>query len=263
MHVVGDLLARDRRSDAPALVTPDGRERSYHELITNAYKAGNVLRYLGLGAGRTLAAAPVPALPPVLAFLGAAQLGAATRFDPAAGADAGDRVLLVPATEEAAYDPAPGTQLAVFGGDPTAPETTDWEESVWSENPAFPPSDLDPETPLLLSAGAAGRDRAGRDGTAADGTERDAVSHGGGLAAAAEVTERYGLDADSRVVLRAPLSDPAAVVAGLLAPLSVGGTAVLADPAETGAEAPVRGEVAVTAGEAPEPAALDPADVPL
>ncbi|WP_058365836.1 hypothetical protein [Haloparvum sedimenti] len=254
MHVVGDLLARDRRSDAPALVTPDGRERSYHELITNAYKAGNVLRYLGLGAGRTLAVAPVPALPPVLAFLGAAQLGAATRFDPAAGADAGDRVLLVPATEEAAYDPAPGTQLAVFGGDPTAPETTNWEESVWSENPAFPPSDLKPETPLLLPAGAA-------EGT--DTGEIDAISHGAALAAAAEVSERYGLDADSRVVLRAPLSNPAAVAAGLLAPLSVGGTAVLTDPAETGAEAPVRGEVAVTAGEAPEPAVLDPADVPL
>lgn len=252
MHVVGDLLARDRRSDAPALVTLDGRERSYHELITNAYKAGNVLRYLGLGAGRTLAVAPVPTLPPVLAFLGAAQLGAATRFDPAAGAEAGDRVLLVPATEEAAYDPAPGTTLAVFGGEPTAPETTNWEESVWSENPAFPPSDLDPETPLLLPS--------------ADGESSDtdgAVSHGAALAAAAEVTELYGIDADTRVVLRAPLSDPGAVAAGLLAPLSVGGTTVLADPAETGPEAPVRGDVAVTEDDAPEPAALDPADVPL
>ncbi|MFC6737232.1 acetyl-CoA synthetase, partial [Halolamina salina] len=73
MDVVGDLLGRDRRSDRPALVV-DGRERSYHELITNAYKAGNVLRYHGVGEGRTVAVAPVLDLPPLLAFLGAAQL---------------------------------------------------------------------------------------------------------------------------------------------------------------------------------------------
>ena len=89
MDAVGDLLARDRRSDRPALVIGD-RERSYHELITNAYKAGNVLRFHGVGEGRGVAPAPVPDLPPVLAFLGAAQLGAATRFDPEAGSDAGD-----------------------------------------------------------------------------------------------------------------------------------------------------------------------------
>jgi len=242
MDAVGDLLARDRRSDRPALVVGDDRERSYHELITNAYKAGNVLRFHGVAADRTVAVAPVPALAPVLAFLGAAQLGAATRFDPAAGVEAGDRLLLVPGAEQAAYDPGPGTKLAVFGGDADAADTIDWEESVWSENPAFPPTTVDFETPLLVDG-----DRS--------------VSHGDALAAAAEVADVRGLDGDSRVVLRSSLATPGAVVAGLLAPLLVGGCAVLSDPAAT-AGAP-RGDLAVTSEEAPEPGRIDPEDVPL
>jgi len=254
MDVVGDLLARDRRSDRPALAIGD-RERSYHELITNAYKAGNVLRFYGVGEGRTVAVAPVPDLPPLLAFLGAAQLGAATRFDPAAGVDAGDRLLLVPAAEQAAYDPAPGTKLAVFGGDGRSPsanrtrsddevadaETIDWAESVWSENPAFPPTEIDTGAPLLV-----------------DGDRT--VSHGDALAAAAEVVELRGLDADSRVVLRESLAEPAAVVAGVLAPLLVGGCIVLAEPA---AATEAVGDLAVTAGDAPEPATVDPDEIAL
>ena len=241
MDAVGDLLARDRRSDRPALAIGD-RERSYHELITNAYKAGNVLRFHGVTEGRTVAVAPVPDLPPVLAFLGAAQLGAATRFDPDAGADAGDRLLLVPGAEQAAYDPAPGTKLAVFGDDAAAPDTIDWEQSVWSENPAFPPTSVAPETPLL-----------------ADGDRT--VSHADALAAASEVADLRGLDADSRVVLRSSLAEPGAVVAGLLAPLLVGGCAVLAAPGEAANGA--RGDLAVANDGAPEPARIDPEDVPL
>ncbi|WP_435115439.1 hypothetical protein [Halolamina sp. C58] len=240
MDAVADLLARDRRSDRPALAIGD-RERSYHELITNAYKAGNVLRFHGVGEGRTVAAAPVPDLPPVLAFLGAAQLGAATRFDPEAGSEAGDRLLLVPAAEQAAYDPDAGSKLAVFGAEADDPETIDWEESVWSENPAFPPTDIDPGTPLLVAG------------------ERT-VSHGDALAAASEVADLRGLDADSRVVLRASLAEPGAVVAGLLAPLLVDGCAVLVDPA---ADGEARGEFAVAAGDAPEPTRIAPEDVPL
>jgi hypothetical protein len=243
MDTVGDLLARERRSDRPALVIGD-RERSYHELITNAYKAGNVLGYHGVGGGRPLADAPVRALAPVLAFLGAAQLGAATRFDPAAGVDAGDRMVLVPAAEQADYDPPAGTKLAVFGGEPADPETINWEESVWSENPAFPPTNIDPQTPLLLGGGS-------------DNT----VSHRAALSAAETVVDRYGLDADSRIVLRSSLGDPGAVVAGLLAPLTVGGVAVLADPAASVSES--RGNLAVSSGDAPEPDRIDPTSVPF
>ncbi|MFW5948841.1 MAG: hypothetical protein ACOCSD_04515 [Halolamina sp.] len=272
MDTVGELLGRERRSDRPALVIGD-RERSYHELITNAYRAGNVLRYHGVGEGRTVAVAPVPDLPPVLTFLGAAMLGAATRFAPVAGIDAGDRLVLVQAAEQAEYDPAPGTKLAVFDGvdgrrpsadrtqsddgdenrrfssanqtqsddDADAAETIDWAESVWSENPAFPPTDLDPGTPLLVDDGGV-------------------VSHGDALAAATIIADRHGIDGGSRVVLRSSLADPGAVVAGLVAPVLVGGVAVLADP-DAGVE--LQGDIAVTAGDAPEGAVLDPGDVPL
>jgi len=245
MEVVGDLLARERRSDRPALVIGDGRERSYHELITNAYKAGNVLRYHGVGEGRTVAVAPLPDLPPVLAFLGAAQLGAATRFAPDVGAAAGDRLLLVPAAQQAASDPDPGTILAVFGGDPADAETISWEESVWSENPAFPPTDFDLSTPLLVYDG-------------------ETVSHGAALAAAAEAVERHGLDADSRVVVRSSLANPGTVAAGLLAPLSVGGVAVLPElGASTPVDAEARGDLAVTGDTAPESTTLDPDSIPI
>jgi hypothetical protein len=244
METLPDIVARGRRSDHPALVVGEDRERSYHELLTNAYKAGNVLRYHGVGDRHTVAVAPVPAYAPVLAFFGAAQLGAATRFDPVAGVDAGDRLVLVPGNEQTTYDPAPGSTLAVFGGDPDDAETVNWEESVWSENPAFPPTDLDPETTLLV-----------------DGDRE--VSHGRALAAAAEVAERYGLDVDSRVVLRESLDTPEAVVVGLLTPLTVGGTAVLASPEAVDSGGPERGGLAVTTGEAPEPTSLVPADVPL
>lgn len=243
MDVVGDLLARDRRSDRPALVVGD-RERSYHELITNAYRAGNVLRFHGVGDPHTVAVAPVPTYHPVLALYGAAQLGAATRFDPEAGAEIGDRFVLVPDSEQGAYDLTPGSTFAVFGGEPEEAETVGWEESVWSENPAFPPTAVGPETTLLA-------------------TEEREVSHGAALSGAAEVAERYSLDADSRVVLRESLGDPGAVVAGLLAPLAVGGTAVLASHEEVEPDAVARGDVAVTAGDVPEGETVDPADVPL
>ena len=134
------------------------------------------------------------------------------------------------------------TAEAEFGGDADAADTIDWEESVWSENPAFPPTTVAPETPLLVDG-----DRS--------------VSHGAALAAAAEVADVRGLDGDSRVVLRSSLAEPGAVVAGLLAPLLVGGCAVLSDPATT-AGAP-GGDLAVTSGDAPEPERIDPEEVPL
>jgi len=102
MDVVGDILARDRRSRDTALVTADGRERTYHDLITNAYKAANVLRYLGAREGSVVAVDPTPGLHTTLAFLGAARLGAAVRFDPETGIAAGDRVVLVAVDDEPA-----------------------------------------------------------------------------------------------------------------------------------------------------------------
>lgn len=61
MDVIGDLMARDRRSDRLALrVDGPGRTYTYHDLITTSYKAGNVLRYLGVRKGARVAVDPAP-----------------------------------------------------------------------------------------------------------------------------------------------------------------------------------------------------------
>ena len=250
MDVVGDLLARDRRSRDLAIVTPDGRERTYHDLITNAYKAANVLRYLGAREGATVAVHPDPGFHPTLAFLGAAGLGASVRFDPAAGLDAGDRVVLVPTAEESTADPAPGTNLAVFGGPPTRPETTHWEQELWSENPGMVPSTVEPADTVVSGPGSP-------------------ISHQRLLALADAATRTAAIDADTRVVMRAPITDHRALAAGVVAPLVTGGTVVLdralgaeSDPI---ADDPARGDVAIVADEAvtpPEPNRLVVDSVP-
>ena len=253
MDVVGDLLARDRRSRDIALVTPDGRERTYRDLITNAYKAANVLRYLGAREGSTVAVDPTPGLHTTLCFLGAAGLGAPVRFDPAAGIDRGDRVVLVDVADESATEPAPGTSLAAFGGPPERPETTHWEQELWSENPGMPPSAVGPDDPVLRAPG---------DGEP-DGTGD--VTHRTLLAAAAAIVDEHGLEPGDRVVLRGDLSDPRALVAGVVAPLAAGATAVLAGDGAKSDESPVAGDDEPTvsvgkAGNDPRPVALPAVD---
>jgi len=146
MAVLGDLLAREKRRSQPAIEFPAvDRAMSYHDFITTAYKSGNVLRYLGLGRGARLAVEPAVRPEPLLAFFGAAQLGASTTFDPAREA----RVRLVAADSEAGYTDTAG-RLAVFGGSPDSAATTHWEKAAWSENPAFPPTEVDPESAVLV-----------------------------------------------------------------------------------------------------------------
>ena len=242
MDLVGDLLARDRRTGDAALVTPDGRERTYHDLITNGYKAANVLRYLGVRTGATVAVDPTPGFHTTLAFLGAAALGASVRFDPATGIDAGDRVVLAPVAAATALDPAPGTKLAAFGGSPERPDTTHWEQELWSENPGMPPSDVAPDDAAIVAA------------------DRE-YSHRELRSIAAAAVEAAGIDGGTRIVLRRPFSDAPALAAGLLAPLSVGGTTVLAS--SDGADDEPRGDVAVAPADTsvPEPRRIDPASI--
>ena len=230
MDVVGDLLARDRRSRDVALVTADGRERTYHDLITNAYKAANVLRYLGVRHGATVAIDPTPRFHTTLAFLGAAALGAAVRFDPHAGIEAGDRAVLVAVADEPQTTPKPGTNLVAFGGPPQRPETTHWEQELWSENPGMPPTAVDPNDPLITD-------------------QSTAVSHGRLLELARFVVNNYAVDSETRIVLRTDFAEPGAIAAGVVAPLTLGATTVLTVPrtSVSHGETPTEsGDVAVT-----------------
>jgi hypothetical protein len=284
MDVVGDILARDRRSRDTALVTPDGRERTYRDLITNAHKAANVLRYLGAREGATVAVSPAPGLHAILGFLGAAGIGAPVRFDPAAGIERGDRVVLVDVADEATTEPAPGTSLAVFGGAPARPETTHWEQELWSENPGMPPSGIGPDDPVLRggwrdepdggddgsggggdgSGGGGDGSGGGGDGSGGGDDSPDGdgdVSHRALLDAAASVVDEHGLGPDDEVVLRGDLADSRALAAGVVAPLAAGATAVLAGEETGDSETAVAGDdeptVAVAEeGSDPRPVAL-------
>jgi hypothetical protein len=234
MDVLGDVVARERRSERRALRTAGGRRYSYHDFCTTSYKAGNFLRYLGVRAGDVVGIEPDPLPEPLLTFFGAAQLGAVTRFDPDGAAESG-RALVVPVAREADFSPPPGQKLAVYGGSPDGVDVAHWEQEVWSENPAFPPTDVAPEDPVL------------RDG------ERTA-SHADLLGAAASVVAEAGVESGTEVAVRGSLSDPAVVAAGVVAPLLAGGVVVFPTDEEVC-------DVGVGAG--PEPVTVAPDDVSL
>ena len=206
---LGDIVPRDRRTAGLALrARASGRTYSYRDFITTSYKAGNVLRHLGVrpGDGVRIASERVPE--PVLTFYGAAQLGAVTHF----GADGQDtpRVTVVPAAREHEFDRPPGHSLTVYNDPPEDPSVTHWETEVWSENPAVHPVAVEGADPLF---------------TAADRT----YTHAETLEAATRAVDTAGIDPGTEVALRGPLTEPAVVVAGLVAPVLAGATIVLPD----------------------------------
>lgn len=232
MNVLGDLVARERRSDAVALRAPDRRatDIDYRRFCTNAWKTGNFLSHVGVRRGRTVAVDPTPTPETLCSLFGAALLGA-----PVALGDAPDdaRAWVGPA---ARADDAPGgCKRVVYGGDPPSASDASFEREVWSENPVEPPDRVSSNDVALR-------------------TVEGGLSHADVLDAAARLVERWGLDANSTVAVRAPLSHPGAVVGGVVAPILAGGTVLLPD-------AEAVGGYAVAEGAAPEPARLAPDDV--
>lgn len=231
-RVVGDLVARDRRTGAPALRDDaSGRSYSYYDFVTTTYKAGNVLRYLGVRAGDGVAVAPDFLPEPVLTFYGAAQLGAVTAF----GADASSppRATVVGVEREAEFDLPPGHKLAVYGGAPDRPETTHWEKEVWSENPAVHPSEVSPSDAVLRADGRT-------------------YAHADLLDAAVAVVEGCDVAPGDAVVVRDSFDRPGVVAAGLLAPILAGAVVVFPDAGTVGD---------VSVGTGPEARSIAVADV--
>ncbi|MFB6150403.1 MAG: acetyl-CoA synthetase [Haloarculaceae archaeon] len=237
MDVIGDLVARDRRSDALA-VRRDTRagSYSYEKLCTNAWKTGNILRHYGVRRGATVAIVGDDPLspPPLLAFLGAALLGATARFDPPAADPVEAEALVVPTARLERYDPAPGSTAFGYGDAPSDPTVAHFEGEVWSENPAVPPAEVGPGDAAL----------AARDKT---------YTHADLLERARAVAVEFDLDEGDAVALRAPLSHPGTVAAGVLAPLVAGAT-ILLDRSATGT-------VGVSTDGGPEERIVDPAGV--
>ena len=213
-NIVGDLVARERRTSGLALRADEpGRTYSYYDFITTSYKAGNVLRYLGVREGDEVLVVPEALPESVLTFFGAAQLGAVTRFADDIG-ETVPRAVVAPAEREDDFDLPPGHRLAVYGDKPTAPSTTHWETEVWSENPAVHPATVTPGDPLLAAAGRT-------------------YSHAEALAAASDTVADADLQPGTEVFVQGRLGDPGVVAAGLLAPIMAGATIVFPDPSET------------------------------
>lgn len=221
METLGDLLVRGRRTDDVAVRDdctvrespgPDGPaggvpavEYTYHDYVTTAWKTANFFSLCGVHQSTTVAVVDDSAVPPLLAFLGAAQLGAVTRFDPPLSVEAD--LLVGPDESVLAYDLPPGaTRLAYTTGESVAdPRVEAFGRGVWSENPTEPPEDVEPGAPALWTP---------------DGP----LPHSDLLARAEAVAA--DLSPADEVVVRSPLAAVGTVVAGALAPLLVGATVV-------------------------------------
>ncbi|WP_264555781.1 long-chain fatty acid--CoA ligase [Halocatena marina] len=266
MNVLGDLLARDRRSDASALLaSATGHEYDYRRFCTTAWKVGNFLRHFGVRDGSTVALAEDPQPQPILVFLGTALLGGITQIDPPRKTDA--RVLITPAQaitetnadkceservsesedededendddDEYEYDLPMGGQRIVYGGPSNDPSVEYFEQGVWSENPTKPPGSTGPDQAVLRST-----------------KSKRTYTHAEILNAARSIVGAWGLTEDDVVAIRTPLREPETIAAGVVAPLLVGGTILLPDEESVGDYA--------IANAAPEPRVIPPDTIKL
>jgi acyl-CoA synthetase (AMP-forming)/AMP-acid ligase II len=232
--VVGDLVARDRRTDDPLVRFGDGTADFYtaHKFCTDAWKTANLFRYNGVGSGRTVGIADDRVPPALLSFFGTALLGATVRFDPPTETDV--RLLVADAAAVADWTLPPGSKRVAYDGPPEDPSVAHFERDVWSENPTMPPDEPDADDPVLVTAD-------------------DRYTHADLVAATARVVDDLALTADDAVAVRAPLADPGTVIAGVLAPVAVGAEVHLPGVSEPGT-------VAVTTEDAPEPRSVTPTE---
>lgn len=205
-RTAGELFVREGRSEASALVG-EGRTYDYDWVFTSTWKAGNFLRHAGVREGVTVGVVgdgPIA----LLAGFGTALLSGTVRFDPPHDLGEEVRALVAPVDAIGDYDLPRGAQRVSYGGDADDPAVHDLEAGLWSENPSFPPTGIDPGVAMLT-----------------DG-ER-AYSHHDLFGAAHEIVSRHGFDGRARVRPAAGFADPRSFAAGVLAPLLAGGTVVL------------------------------------
>ncbi|MFC4542089.1 hypothetical protein ACFO5R_09130 [Halosolutus amylolyticus] len=242
METVDALLTRDRRDDRPALVDATGREFDVHWLCTTAWKSGNFLRHAGIREGVTVGVVGDGPLA-LEAFFGTTLLEGRTQFEPPT--DLATRVevraLVAPVDALERYELPRGAQRVGYGDKPDEPDVHHFDAGLWSENPSFPPLSVSPETDILT-----------------DGNR--IYTHEDVLATARDVIDEHGFESGERVVVRAPLSEPRTVVAGVIAPLLAEAVIVLTGDADAATD---RGDYAVSTDEAPEPRRIDPASVSL
>lgn len=214
--VLGDLVSRDRRSNAPALSVPGlGREYDYRRFCTITWKLGNFLRHCGVHDGSTvgIVEADTPRPEPLFAFFGAALLGGIAQFYGSTDTYecTGTRAVLVPV--EHAIDPEAlprGSKQIVYGGSPADcdPSVGSFERDVWSENPTEPPDHVTPNQPVLRASG-------------------ETYTHAELLDRARSLLDQS--DNSTNCVPVRSLRSTETVVAGVIAPLLVGKRIILSE----------------------------------
>jgi hypothetical protein len=257
METLPALLARGRERDGSVLDAPGrGAPYSYREFCTNAWKAGNLLRHYGVRPEGTVALVVGPKAPgpddepgtlgtaaaPLLGLFGGGAVGATVDVTPATPVEA--RALVAPNAWLDSYGTEPGCSRLAYGGPPEAADVAHFERDLWSENPVEPPEAVDPGDAVFRSDGG-------------EFTHRELTD------AAATVADRRGLVAGDSVGLDAPLTSPGALVAGVLAPLSVGATVRPGVTGET-TDDPLAYVVRSTGrADGPTGTVVDPASVPV
>lgn len=214
MTVLGDLVARDRRSDTTALLASAvEREYDYRRFCTTAWKVSSLFRHFGVRDGSTVVIADDPQPEPILSFLGTALLGGTARFIPRDAemeSERDARVLVAPVEHSHEYDLPPGSKRIVYGDPSDDPSVAYFERDVWSENPTEPPNLVESEQPMLQ-------------------TDEAMYTHADLLDSARSVVDTWDLTTNGVVAVRASLREMKTITAGIVAPLLAGGTIMLPD----------------------------------
>lgn len=231
LDTLKDLVARGRDRDGVAIdATRRRTPYSYEEFCTNVWKAGNLLGHYGVhpGARASVAAGPkvadsdgthIDAADPLLAILGATLLGATVDLSPTSPVDS--RALVLPWDWCERYETSPVCSTIAYGGPPDEPDITHFETELWSENPIEPPEPVTPETVAFVA-----------DGFETATKEQTRYTHESVLEVSRRLVDRHELDETSQVGLAAPLDTVGTLIAGVLAPLSVGATVLLLEEDE-------------------------------
>lgn len=227
METLADLVATGRTRDATAFeIESRVAPYSYEKCCTNAWKAANLLSHYGVaslgelsvvigpkegesGAERgpgTPSEGVVDSPEPLLALLGGTLLGATVDMTPPAAIET--KTVVHPAGWAEAYDLPPGCTQLAYGGPPEDPSVVHFEREAWSENPIEPPESVGPADTAVRANG-------------------DSYSHSQLLDASQHVVEEFSLTEGDSVLLATRLTDAKTLVAGVLAPMSVGATIVI------------------------------------
>lgn len=237
MDTVRAFLTARADDNRVAIGAPAAGEKvyTYDRLCETAAGAANVLAEVGVGPDSFVAIAPERSAETAIAFLASASLGATVWFG-GPGRVPVDAVV-APTPIVAEYTAPPGAGLIGFGAKPEHDDVIHFERAAWSAADDLPDVTATPAMRVLT------------DGEV-EYTQRKLLD------VADAIAEERAFEEDLSVVTRASLTDPRAVVAGILAPL-VGG-ATVRNPGSGDA-----GDVAVTDGAAAETRVILLRDVDL